>query len=121
MKTKFSALMVNEADKIIVQSLRSKFELTEKQVVNLLINLSLANMEDLEARAEALRVEIETEKQSHKEEKLAQYKAKATAKRKAKTVEKLKHKLAEVQDIPVDENGFEVVYVADDNEPEVEA
>jgi hypothetical protein len=87
---------VNEADKTIVQNLREKFTLTEKQVVSLLIGLAVDNMEVLETKAEELRVDLENEKTAHKEEKLAQYKAKATAKRKAKSVEKLKEKLAAV-------------------------
>jgi hypothetical protein len=98
MKTKFNALMVNEADKVFVQELREQFKLTEKQVVGLIMDLAVTNREDLEARATKLRSEIETEKWEHKQEKLAEYKAKATQKRKQKSVEKLKEKLARVED-----------------------
>jgi len=97
MKTKFNALMVNEADKVIVQNLRETLDLTEKQVVNLLIDVAMSNVEQLEARAAELNEQLEAEKVSHKTQKMAEYKQKATAKRKAQSVEKLKAKLAVIE------------------------
>jgi len=97
MKTKFNALMVNEADKVTVQNLREKFQLTEKQVVNLLIDVATENADVLEARAAELNEQLEANKASHKNQKMAEYKQKATAKRKVQSVEKLKAKLAVIE------------------------
>ena len=60
--TKFTAAMVFNTDKELVQDLRTEFDIGEKEMMTFLIHTALANRSDLEARIANYKEAIETAK-----------------------------------------------------------
>jgi hypothetical protein len=97
MKNKLTAALVTETAKQTLVDLRAEFDLTEKQLVDLVLKQALRRKSELTKLVETFHAKAEAEKADKKVTRLAEYKAKATAKRKEKSAEKLKAKLAALE------------------------
>jgi hypothetical protein len=97
MKAKLTACLVTETTKNTLVDLRNEFDLSEKQLMDLVLKQALRRKSELTKLVESFKEAKETEKVSKKTERLAEYKAKAAQKRKEKSAEKLKAKLAKLE------------------------
>lgn len=89
-KEKFTATMVRNDDKRFVQSLRDKYDLGEKELMNIILSKLVPNeIDTLDGYVAAFKTEIEAQKQNALEQKrlakelVKQAKADARAARKA--------------------------------------
>jgi replication initiation and membrane attachment protein DnaB len=97
MKAKLTASLVTETAKQTLVELRNEYDLTEKQLVDLVLKQALRRKSELTKLVESFHSNLENEKASRKSQRLAEYKQKAAMKRKEKSAEKLKAKLAKLE------------------------
>lgn len=91
---KFTATMTFNADKELVQELRTEFDIGEKEMMTFLIHTALANRSDLEARIANYKEAIETAKAQVLAEKEALKEAAKAEKASAKEVAKAEKEAA---------------------------
>jgi replication initiation and membrane attachment protein DnaB len=94
---KLTAALVTEAAKQTIVDLRNEFDLTEKQLVDLILKQALRRKSELSKLVEKLHADLDLEKEAKLTARVAQYKAKAAAARKVKSAEKLKAKLSKLE------------------------
>jgi hypothetical protein len=92
--TKFTAAMVFNTDKELVQELRAEFDVGEKEMMTFLIHTALANREDLEARIANYKDAIESVKSQKLYEKEAAKEAAKAEKEAAKEAAKAEKEAA---------------------------
>ena len=73
---KFTATMVNNSDKEIVQNLRAELNVGEKELMNKLIEFGLQHKEEIAAWAAELNAAAEAEKEANKVARYEMYKEK---------------------------------------------
>jgi|694.fasta_scaffold29426_10 hypothetical protein len=91
---KFTATMTFNADKELVQELRTEFDIGEKEMMTFLIHTALANRSDLEARVANYKEAIEAVKAQKIAEKEAEKEAEKAEKLAAKEVAKAEKEAA---------------------------
>ena len=99
MKTKLTAALVSETTKQTLVDLRGEFDVTEKQLMDLIVKQALRRKSELTALVETFHSNLETAKADNKATKMAEYKEKAALKRREKSAEKLRAKLAKIEDV----------------------
>ena len=95
MKEKFTATMVFNSDKELVQELRNEFDLGEKELMSLLIQTALDNKEGLTERVQNYKEALEASKAAiakQKADEKEQAKLERAALREAKKAEKAAEK-----------------------------
>ena len=92
--TKFTAAMVFNTDKELVQDLRAEFDIGEKEMMTFLIHTALANREDLEARIANYKDAIESAKAQKLAEKEAEKEAAKSEKEALKEIAKAEKEAA---------------------------
>lgn len=69
-KTSFNACLVTSEDKQIIQDLRNKYDVTEKQLMSILIAMAVHNEADVAARAADVNNNIVAAREAQKQAKL---------------------------------------------------
>jgi len=95
--TKLTAALVTETAKQTIINLRNEFEVTEKQLIDLVLKQALRRKSELSKLVEQLHATLEEEKEARLTARVAQYKMKAAEIRKVKSAEKLRAKLAKLE------------------------
>ena len=89
-EAKFTATMVFNADKVLVQALRDKLNVGEKELMNKLISFGLQHEAEIEAWAAEVNAEAEAEKAANKVARYEAYKLKMKEARQLLAAQKAK-------------------------------